>query len=58
MKITQFSNVILKNGAEADIIEILDDTHFIAAVGSSPAEWHDEDITLEDIKEVTYLAPE
>lgn len=36
MEIKQYCSVLLKDGRRAAIVEVLDDTHFLADVGSSP----------------------
>ena len=52
MEITEFDTVLLKDGREADIMEVLDDKTFIADVGSSPEDWETIDITIDDIEKV------
>lgn len=52
VKIKEFDTVLLKDGREADIMEVLDDKTFIADVGSSPKDWETIDITIDDIEKV------
>ena len=52
MLIKQYDTVILKDGREAAIVEVLDDTHFLADVGDSPADWDTIDVTIDDIGKV------
>ena len=52
MLIKQYVTVILKDGREAAIVEVLDDTHFLADVGDSPADWDTIDVTIDDIGKV------
>lgn len=52
MKITQYCTVLLKDGRRAAIVEVWDDTHFLADVGSSPKDWNTIDITIDDIERV------
>lgn len=52
MKINQYDSVILKDGRRAAIVEVLDDSHFLADVGSSPKDWDTVDITMDDIESV------
>ncbi len=51
-KIREFDTVLLKDGREVAIVEVLDDTHFLADVGSSPKDWDTIDITIDDIDRV------
>lgn len=39
MQIKEFDTVLLKDGRKAAIVEVLDDTHFLADVGDSPDDW-------------------
>ena len=50
MQIKEFDTVLLKDGREAAIVEILDDTHFLVDVGDSPADWD----TIDDIVKVIH----
>lgn len=52
MNINQYDTVILKDGREAAIVEVLDASHFIADIGDSPADWDTIDITKDDIERV------
>lgn len=58
MKIKEFDTVLLKDGRQADIMEVLDEKTFIADVGSSPKDWETIDITIDDIKEVIHTTKE
>lgn len=52
MKIKQYDTVILKDGREAAVVEIWDDTHFLVDVGDSPTDWDTIDVTIDDIERV------
>lgn len=52
MKIKQYCSVLLKDGRQAAIVEVFDETHFLADVGSSPEDWDTIDITMDDIETV------
>lgn len=52
MKIEQYCSVLLKDGREAAVVEVLDDTHFLVDVGSSPKDWDTIDVTIDDIDKV------
>lgn len=52
METKQYCSVILKDGRRAAIVEVFDETHFLADVGSSPKDWDTIDITLNDIQSV------
>ena len=54
MQIKEFSTVLLKDGREAAIVEVLDDTHFLADVGDSPADWDTINVTIDDIERVVH----
>lgn len=54
MEIHEFDNVILKDGQEAAIVEVLDSTHFLADIGHGPEDWDTIDITIDDIEKITY----
>lgn len=54
MNVKQYSSVLLKDGREAAIVEVWDDTHFLADVGSSPKDWDTIEITIDDIEKVIY----
>ena len=50
MTIKQYDTVILKDGREATVVEVLSDSDFIADVGDSPENWETISITIEDIE--------
>lgn len=52
MKIKLFDSILLKDGREADVMEILSNTAFIVDVGDSPNNWETIDITIDDIEKV------
>lgn len=52
MEIKQYDTVVLKDGREAAIVEVLSGTQFIADIGDDPTTWETIDITIDDIKEV------
>lgn len=52
MKIKQYDTVLLKDGREACIVEVLSDTDFIADIGDSPKDWDTIDISIKDIEKV------
>lgn len=52
MKIEQYDTVLLKDGREACIVEVLSETVFIADVGSNPKDWDTIDITLDMIDRI------
>ena len=52
MKIKMFDTVLLKDGREADIMEVFDGKAFVADVGDSPETWETIDITIDDIEKV------
>ncbi len=52
MVIKEFDTVLLKDGREASVVEVLSDHDFIADIGDSPADWATIDITLDDIEKV------
>ena len=58
MKIKEFDTVLLKDGREAAIVEVLDATHFLADVGDSPADWDTIDVTMDDIEKVIHRSEE
>lgn len=58
MKIKEFDTVLLKDGRQADIMEVLDEKTFIADVGSSPKDWETIDITIDDIEKVIHTTQE
>lgn len=56
MKIHEFDTVLLKDGREASIVEVLSDTTFIADIGTSPKDWETIDVTLDMIERVIQSA--
>lgn len=54
-EIKEFDTVLLKDGHEAAIVEVLDDIHFLADVGDSPADWDTIDVTIDDIERVIHV---
>ena len=50
MIIKQFDYVLLKDGREASILEVLSQTDFIVEVGNSPETWETIDITIDMIE--------
>lgn len=56
MKIKEFDTVLLKDGRQADIMEVLDEKTFIADIGSSPKDWETIDITIDDIEKVIHTS--
>lgn len=58
MKIKEFDTILLKDGRQADIMEVLDEKTFIADVGSSPKDWETIDITIDDIEKVIHTTQE
>ncbi|MBQ6877957.1 MAG: hypothetical protein IJO22_06115 [Oscillospiraceae bacterium] len=52
MKIEQYCSVLLKDGRTACIVEVLSDTDFLADVGSSPEDWENIDVTINDIDRI------
>ncbi|WP_218975511.1 hypothetical protein [Peptoniphilus catoniae] len=52
LKIKEFDRVLLKDGREADIMEVLSDEDFIGDVGSGPSDWETIDIKMNDIVKV------
>jgi len=49
MKLQEYQDVILKDGKEGCIVEVLSDTDFLIDIGSSPADW---DTIFVNIKEI------
>lgn len=56
MQIKEFDTVLLKDGKQADIMEVLDEKTFIADIGSSPKDWETIDITIDDIEKVIHTS--
>ncbi len=52
IKINEFDRVLLKDGREADIMEVLSDEDFIGDVGFGPSDWETIDIKIDDIDKV------
>lgn len=53
MKIKQYDEVVLKDGRPAVIVEVFDDTHLQADVGSGPDDWDTIYINVNDVEKVT-----
>lgn len=51
-KIKEFDRVLLKDGREADVMEVLENKAFIVDVGNSPEDWETISVTIEDIEKV------
>ncbi len=54
MKVGYLDAVLLKDGRETAIAEVLSETSFLADVGDSPQTWDTIDITLDMIDRVIY----
>lgn len=52
MIVKQFDDVKLKDGKTAAIVEVFDDTHFLADIGDTPDDWDTIEVTQDDILEV------
>lgn len=52
MVIKQYDTVLLTDGRQADIVEVLSPEFFIADVGSSPKDWETIEVTLAMIAKV------
>ena len=52
MDIKLYDTVLMKDGKEAVIVEILDDDTFIVDVGDNPQNWETIDIKLKDIEKI------
>ncbi|MEN0657997.1 hypothetical protein NSQ45_00940 [Caldifermentibacillus hisashii] len=48
-KLQQYDLVVLKDGREAFIVEVLSESDFIVDVGSSPEDWDTIQVTIEEI---------
>ena len=61
MKINEFDEVLLQDGREAAIVEVLSEDFFLADVGDDPDTWETIDVSLDDIEKVirpsTYKDP-
>lgn len=51
-KYSEYQTVLLKDGGQATIVEIVGGSSYIADVGSSPSDWDDIVIKDEDIVSV------
>lgn len=52
-KVKQYDTVLLKDGREAAVVEILGDQDiFIIDVGSSPKDWDSEEVTRDQIEKI------
>lgn len=52
LKINEFDRVLLNDGREADIMEVLSEKEFIGDVGSGPSDWETIDININEIVKV------
>jgi hypothetical protein len=52
MEIKEFDKVLLKDGREACIVEVLSDKDFLADIGSSQEDWDTIDVSINDIEKV------
>lgn len=52
LEIKEFDRVLLKDGREADIMEVLSDEDFIGDVGSGPNDWETIDIKISDVVKI------
>ena len=50
--IQEFDRVLLKDGREADVMEVFENKTFIVDVGNSPDDWETISVTIEDIEKV------
>lgn len=57
-EIKWYCTVLLKNGSEAAIVEILSDDTFIADIGDSPEDWETITIKIDEIEKVIYTPVE
>nr|WP_296960718.1 hypothetical protein [uncultured Mediterraneibacter sp.] len=51
-EIREFDRVLLKDGREADVMEVFENKAFIVDVGSSPKDWDTISVTIDDIEKV------
>lgn len=51
MKVKQYDTIVLKDGREACVVEILSEDTFIVDVGSSEKDWDTITIKKQDINE-------
>ena len=52
MKIKLYDEIMLKDGREAVVIEVLSENNFLVDVGSSPSDWETISVTRDEIKKV------
>ena len=52
LEINEFDRVLLNDGREADIMEVLSEKEFIGDVGSGPSDWETIDININEIVKV------
>lgn len=53
MKIKEFDRVLLKDGRQGDVMEILgEQEYFIITIGEGPEDWEDIDVTINEIEKV------
>lgn len=55
MEIIQYCSVLLKNGKEAAIVEILSEDTFFVDVDIAPGEWENIVIKLDEIEKVLWV---
>ena len=55
MKIKQYESVLLKDGRQAIVVEILEGESFIVDIGDSSGNWETIEIKLEDIEALILL---
>ena len=51
-EIREFDRVLLKDGREADVMEVFENKAFIVDVGISPKDWDTISVTIDDIEKV------
>jgi hypothetical protein len=52
MSIREYDTVLLKDGREACVVEVLSPTSFIVDVGDGPEDWNTVSVTSEDVERV------
>jgi len=52
VKIKLYDEIMLKDGREAVVIEVLSENNFLVDVGSSPSDWETISVTRDEIKKV------
>lgn len=52
MKVDQYDTVLLKNGSEGCVVEVLDGNNFMVDVGDSPSDWKTIIVTADEIESV------